>query len=118
METKSVRETEPAAGALADIKVLELGSMLAGPFVGSMLGDFGAEVIKVEKPGRPDSLREWPPFKDGHALWWKTMSRNKLTVTLDIARPEARAAALRLIERSDVVIENFRPGTFERWGFD
>ena len=105
-------------GALSDLKVLELGSMLAGPFVGSMLADFGAEVVKVEKPGKPDALREWPPHKDGVALWWKTMARNKHTITLDISRPEARELALRLIGESDIVIENFRPGTLERWGFD
>lgn len=108
---------EQHKSALGDIKVLELGSMLAGPFVGSMLGDFGAQVIKVEKPGKSDALREWPPHKDGAALWWKTMARNKHTVTLDISRPEAREIALKLIGQSDIVIENFRPGTLERWGF-
>jgi len=90
--------------------------MLAGPFVGSMLADFGARVIKVEKPGKPDALREWPPHKEGVALWWKTMARNKYTVTLDISLPEAKELALRLIGESDIVIENFRPGTLERWG--
>jgi crotonobetainyl-CoA:carnitine CoA-transferase CaiB-like acyl-CoA transferase len=104
--------------ALADLRVLELGSMLAGPFVGSMLADFGAEVIKVEKPGVPDPLREWPPHKDGSPLWWKTMSRGKRVIEVDVSRPEGRHAALRLIERSDIVIENFRPGTMERWGLD
>jgi crotonobetainyl-CoA:carnitine CoA-transferase CaiB-like acyl-CoA transferase len=105
-------------GALHGLRVLELGSMLAGPFVGSLLADFGADVIKVEKPGQSDALREWPPHKDGVPLWWKTMSRNKRAVTLDISRPEARVLTMRLIERSDVVIENFRPGTLERWGLD
>ena len=104
--------------ALGDIRVLELGSMLAGPFVGSLLADFGAEVIKVEKPGKPDALREWPPHKGDIPLWWKTMSRSKRLITLDISRAEAREVALALIERSDVVIENFKPGTMERWGFD
>ena len=102
--------------ALSDIKVLETGSMLAGPFCGTLLGDFGAEVIKLEKPGKPDALREWPPFKDGQPLWWKAMARNKRLATLDISRPEARDATLALIGRSDIVIENFRPGTLERWG--
>ena len=102
--------------ALSDIKVLETGSMLAGPFCGSLLGDFGAEVIKLEKPGKPDALREWPPFKDGQPLWWKAIARNKRLATLDISRPEAREATLALIGRSDIVIENFRPGTLERWG--
>ena len=105
-------------GALSDLRVLELGSMLAGPFVGSLLADFGAEVIKVEKPGAPDPLREWPPHKGEVPLWWKTMARNKRTVTLNLSAPEARGLALDLIGRSDVVIENFRPGTLERWGFD
>jgi crotonobetainyl-CoA:carnitine CoA-transferase CaiB-like acyl-CoA transferase len=114
--TRTTDSALPSQGALGDLKVLELGSMLAGPFVGSMLADFGARVIKVEKPGKPDALREWPPHKDGAALWWKTMARNKHTVTLDISRPEASELALKLIGESDIVIENFRPGTLERWG--
>ena len=110
---------DPAVqGALGDIKVLELGSMLAGPFVGSMLADFGAEVIKVEKPGKPDALREWPPHRDGAPLWWKTMSRGKQLITLDISREEGRELTRALIARSDIIIENFKPGTMERWGYD
>ncbi|MEO8345623.1 MAG: CoA transferase [Betaproteobacteria bacterium] len=105
-------------GALGDLRVLELGSMLAGPFVGALLADFGAEVIKAEKPGKPDALREWPPHKGETPLWWKTMARGKKLVTLDIATPEGREIALALIARSDVVIENFKPGTMERWGLD
>ena len=92
--------------------------MLAGPFVGTMLADFGADVIKVEKPGKPDALREWPPHKGDVPLWWKTMARGKRLVSLDISRPEARETALRLIGKSDIVIENFKPGTLERWGLD
>ena len=103
--------------ALADVAVLELGSMLAGPFCGTLLGEFGAEVIKVEKPGQGDALREWPPIKDGVALWWRSMSRNKRLVTLDLSRAQARETALALIARADIVVENFRPGTLERWGF-
>jgi succinyl-CoA--D-citramalate CoA-transferase len=99
------------------LKVIELGSMLAGPFVGSMLGDFGAEVIKVEKPGKPDSLREWPPMRDGKSVWWKTMSRNKRLITLDISKAAARPILLDLLGSADIVIENFRPGTMERWGY-
>ncbi|MFC5990556.1 CaiB/BaiF CoA transferase family protein [Limoniibacter endophyticus] len=112
----SQRHNETEQSALGDLKVLELGSMLAGPFIGSMLGDFGAQVIKVEKPGKPDALREWPPHKEEVPLWWKTMARNKHAVTLDISRSEGREIALRLIGESDIVIENFRPGTLERWG--
>ena len=109
---------QPAAGLtgpLDGIRVLELGSMLAGPFVGTMLADFGAEVIKVEKPGKPDALREWPPHKGEVALWWKSMARNKRTITLDVSQAGARPVVLALMGRSDVVIENFRPGTLERW---
>lgn len=107
-----------AGAALADVRVLELGSMLAGPFVGSLLADFGAEVIKAEKPGKPDPLRDWPPHKEGAPLWWKTMSRGKRLVTLDISNTAGRELALRLMERADIVIENFRPGTLERWKLD
>lgn len=106
------------APALDGLRVLELGSMLAGPFVGSLLGDFGAEVIKAEKPGVPDALRHWPPHKGEVPLWWKTMARNKKLVTLDIGRSRGRELAERLIATSDVVIENFKPGTMERWGLD
>ena len=91
--------------------------MLAGPFTSTLLGEFGAEVIKVEKPGKPDAIRQWPPIKDGHHLWWKSLGRNKRLITLDISKPEAREIALRLITRADIVVENFRPGTLERWGF-
>ncbi len=103
--------------ALAGLKVLELGSMLAGPFTSTLLGEFGAEVIKVEKPGKPDAIRQWPPTKDGHHLWWKSLGRNKRLVTLDISKAEAHEVALELITRADIVVENFRPGTLERWGF-
>lgn len=103
-------------GPLAGIRVLELGSMLAGPFVGAMLADFGADVIKVEKPGKPDALREWPPHKNEIPLWWKTLARNKRTMSLDISSSEGREIATTLIAQSDIVIENFRPGTLERWG--
>ena len=110
-------ESGPEPGALDDVRVLELGSMLAGPFCGTLLGEFGAEVVKIEKPGRGDALREWPPSKDGVPLWWCSMSRNKRLVTLDLSRPESRETALALIARADVVVENFRPGTLERWGY-
>jgi len=109
-------ENEPA-GPLAGIRVLELGSMLAGPFCGTMLADFGAEVIKAEKPGTPDALRQWPPFKDGEELLWRSMARGKRLITLDISQTSGRELAMDLIGRADVVIENFRPGTIERWGF-
>ncbi len=109
---------ESPAGPLDGIRVVELGSMLAGPFCGTMLADFGAEVIKAEKPGSPDALRQWPPFKDGEELLWRSMARGKRVITLDIAKPDGRDVAMQLIERADIVIENFRPGTMQRWGFD
>lgn len=108
----------PAAAAplpLAKLRVLELGSLIAGPFAGRILADFGAEVIKIEAPGRPDPLRDWGQAEyRGHALWWPIQSRNKKLITLDLAR--GADIFLRLVEQADVVIENFRPGTLERWG--
>jgi succinyl-CoA--D-citramalate CoA-transferase len=111
-------EADARGQALADVRVLELGSMLAGPFVGTLLADFGATVIKAEKPGKPDALREWPPHKGETPLWWKSMARGKQLVTLDISKPDGRAIALELIAQSDIVIENFKPGTLEGWGID
>jgi formyl-CoA transferase len=102
------------SGPLAGIRVLELGGLIAGPFGGRILGDMGAEVIKVEPPGKPDPMREWGhgQFR-GHSLWWPVQSRNKKLITLDLRK--GQNLFLRLVERSDVVIENFRPGTLERW---
>lgn len=102
--------------ALSDIRVLELGQLLAGPFAGSMLAGFGAEVIKVEPPGTGDPMRSWRMLHDGTSLWWYSLARNKKSVTLDL-RKEAAAPLLRqLIARCDVLIENFRPGRMEAWG--
>ncbi|MGE3904553.1 MAG: CaiB/BaiF CoA transferase family protein [Reyranellaceae bacterium] len=109
--------TAAPPGPLQGLRVLELGQMWAGPFVGALLGDFGARVIKVEKPGTPDAIRSWQPQKQGQPLLWKSMSRNKLTITLDLSNPAAKPTVLKLIENSDIVIENFRPGTLERWGY-
>jgi formyl-CoA transferase len=113
-------QTHPA-GPLDGIRVLELGTLLAGPFAARLLADLGAEVIKVEAPDRPDPVREWGNGTVGERrLWWPTHSRNKKCVTLDLRRPEGQALCLRLVERCDAVIENFRPGTLERWnlGFE
>jgi formyl-CoA transferase len=100
---------------LAGIRVLELGSLIAGPFCAKTLGDFGAEVIKVEPPGEGDALRRWRRMRNGTSLWWQVQSRNKKSVTVDLRRPEGQAIVLRLAARSDIVIENFRPGALERW---
>lgn len=101
---------------LEDIRVLEVGTLLAGPMTGRLLADFGAEVIKVEPPNRPDPLRKWGKQKMGHGLWWPIQSRNKKSITLDLRIPEGQRVFLDLAERADVIIENFRPGTMERWG--
>ncbi|MDI3422385.1 CaiB/BaiF CoA transferase family protein [Streptomyces luteolus] len=101
---------------LKPLRVLDLATLFAGPLAATMLGDFGAEVIKVEHPRRPDPSRGHGPAKDGVGLWWKLLGRNKRTVTLDLSTDGGRATLLRLAATADVVIENFRPGTLERWG--
>jgi len=102
---------------LEGLRVLELGQILAGPFAGAMLGYFGADVVKVEPPGSGDPIRGWRLLDDdGTSLWWRSLGRNKRCVTLDLARAEGQALARRLAAGADVLIENFRPGTLERWG--
>lgn len=103
-------------GPLAGVRVVELGMLLAGPFTGRLLGDMGAEVIKVEPPGKPDPLREWGQARyKGRSLWWGVQSRNKKCVTLDLRRERGQELLLELVRRSDVLVENFRPGTLEKW---
>ena len=103
-------------GPLAGIRVLELGMLLAGPFTGRLLGDMGAEIIKVEPPDKPDPLREWGKARyKGRSLWWGVQSRNKKCVTLDLRTEKGQELLLELARRSDVLVENFRPGTLERW---
>ncbi|NCF25856.1 MAG: CoA transferase [Gammaproteobacteria bacterium] len=104
------------ARPLDGIRVLEMGQLIAGPFAGCMLGYFGAEVIKIEPPGRGDALRNWRVLKNGTSLWWQSMGRNKKCITLDLRKQEGRAIAGRLAEHADVLIENFRPGVMEKWG--
>ena len=105
------------SGALEGVRVLELGVLIAGPFTGRLLADAGAEVIKVEEPAHGDPLREWGQLRhEGRPLWWPVQSRNKKLVTLDLRHDRGRDLLLRLAERSDVLLENFRPGTLERWG--
>ncbi|MFE9437709.1 CaiB/BaiF CoA transferase family protein [Streptomyces sp. NPDC006602] len=100
---------------LAGLRVLDLATLFAGPLAATMLGDFGAEVIKVEHPAKPDPSRGHGPSKNGVGLWWKLLGRNKRTIMLDLSKPAGRTTLLRLAETADVVIENFRPGTLERW---
>ncbi len=108
--------TSPAAGPLAGIRVLDVSTLFAGPLAATFLGDFGAGVVKVEHPVRPDASRGHGPAKDGVNLWWKTLGRNKKTITIDLANPRGAEVLLELAAGADVLIENFRPGTLERWG--
>jgi formyl-CoA transferase len=102
---------------LDDLRVVEFGQLLAGPFCGQLLGDFGAEVIKVEDPSRGDPMREWGREKPyGKSLWWPVVARNKKSITCNLREPEGQDLVRRLIDTADVVVENFRPGTLERWG--
>ncbi|MER7641073.1 CoA transferase [Streptomyces sp. NPDC126522] len=107
--------TEPTSTPLSGLRVLDLATLFAGPLAATMLGDFGAEVIKVEHPTKPDPSRGHGPSKDGIGLWWKLLGRNKRAITLDLSKPGGRDTLLRLAATADVIIENFRPGTLEKW---
>ena len=108
---------EDGARPLEGVRVVEMGSLLAGPFCGQLLADFGAEVIKVEPPGKGDPMRVWGRHrKDGRTLWWPIIARNKKSVTLNLREKEGQELARRLVAEADVLVENFRPGTLERWG--
>jgi formyl-CoA transferase len=102
-------------GPLSGIRVLELGTLIAGPFCAKTLADFGAEVIKVEPPGEGDPLRRWRKMRNGVSLWWHVQSRNKKSITLDLRQPEGQDIVRRLARECHVVIENFRPGALEKW---
>lgn len=103
-------------GALDGIRVIELGTLISGPFAGRLLGDMGAEVIKVELPDSPDPLRTWGQAElDGHHFFWTVHARNKKAVTLDLRKEAGRALFLDLVAQSDIIVENFRPGTLEKW---
>jgi formyl-CoA transferase len=106
----------PTRQVLSDVRVLELGQLIAGPFCGKTLADFGADVIKIEPPGQGDPLRKWRLLKDGTSVWWQVQSRNKRSVTLDLRNPAGQEIVRRLVPETDVLIENFKPGTLESWG--
>ena len=114
--SRSGERSDIGSGPLAGVRVIELGMLLAGPFAGRLLGDMGADVIKIEPPGKPDPLRDW-----GHAryrdrsLWWPVQSRNKKCITLNLREPRGQELLLDLVRVADVITENFRPGTLERW---
>ena len=105
-------------GALQGLRVVEMGQLIAGPFAAKTLGDFGADVIKIEPPGAGDPLRNWRLIQDGTSVWWQVQSRNKRSIALDLRNPEGQDIARALIAQADVLIENFRPGTLEGWGMD
>jgi len=103
-------------GALQGLKVVEMGQLIAGPFAGKTLGEFGADVIKIEAPGSGDPLRSWRLQLDGTSVWWQVQSRNKRSVALDLRNTEGQDIARQLIAQADILIENFKPGTLENWG--
>ncbi len=108
--------TPPSPAALAGVRVIEMGQLIAGPFAGKTLGEFGADVVKIEPPGAGDPLRNWRLIKNGTSVWWQVQSRNKRSVAIDLRAPEGQQLARQLIAEADVLIENFRPGTLEGWG--
>jgi len=109
-------QTRPSFGPLAGLKVVEMGQLIAGPFAGKTLADFGADVIKIEPPGAGDPLRKWRLLKNGTSVWWQVQSRNKRSLALDLKDPEAQAIVRQLTTEADVLVENFRPGALEGWG--
>jgi len=108
-------QAEPA-GPLKGLRIVDISTVVAGPFAAGLLGDYGAEIVKVEMPGVGDSLRALAPHKDGVPLWWKVTNRNKKGVTLDLRLPEGRDLFAKLVADADVLVENFRPGTLDGWG--
>jgi crotonobetainyl-CoA:carnitine CoA-transferase CaiB-like acyl-CoA transferase len=121
MQTESVTDSQRSQPgrspemALEGLTVIDAGTTIAGPMAASFLGDFGAEVIKIELPGRGDPTRQWAPKKDGVSLWWKVSGRNKKLITLNLGKPQGQVLLKALIRDADIIIENFRPGTLERW---
>lgn len=104
------------SGPLSGVRVIEMGQLIAGPFVGSRLADFGAEVLKVEPPGKGDPMRNWGRSFEGNSLWWSVIGRNKKSIGIDLATDEGRDLVRGLVAEADAVVENFRPGTLEKWG--
>jgi formyl-CoA transferase len=116
MNTANISHSTLPPSALAGLKVLELGQLIAGPFAAKTLADFGAEVIKIEPPSSGDPLRKWRMLKDGTSVWWQVQSRNKRSLALDLRTPEGQDLVRQLVSEADVLIENFRPGALEGWG--
>ena len=114
--TEANTDFKVSKGALAGLKVVELGQLIAGPFAAKTLADFGADVVKIEPPGAGDPLRQWRLIKDGTSVWWQVQSRNKRSLALDLRQPDAQDIVRKLVREADVLIENFRPGAMESWG--
>jgi crotonobetainyl-CoA:carnitine CoA-transferase CaiB-like acyl-CoA transferase len=115
-EATSSPASASTAGPLTGLTVIDCSTILAGPLTCQILGDFGADVIKIEHPRKPDGMRGHGPSLDGSGIWWKEVARNKRTVAIDLGRPEGASLLLDLVRGADVLVENFRPGTLERWG--
>lgn len=118
MTDDSISRRTARGGPLAGLRVIDIATIVAAPTAAALLGDYGADVIKVELPGSGDGLRSFAPFKDGKSLWWKVLNRDKRLVSLDLRKPEGRELFLRLVAEADVLVENFRPGTLAGWGLD
>jgi len=110
------KDSKTPGAPLAGVRVIEMGQLIAGPFAGKTLGDFGADVIKIEAPDGGDPLRNWRMMKEGTSVWWQVQSRNKRSLALDLRSSEGQEIARKLVAEADVLIENFRPGTLEGWG--
>src|SRR5262245_64094252 len=102
-------------GPLSNLKVIELGTLIAGPYCARLLAEFGADVTKVESPDGGDPLRKWRKLHEGNSLWWYAQARNKKSVAINLKEPDGQAIVRRMVEGADVVVENFRPGTLEKW---
>ena len=109
-------DTNAKAGPLAGVKVVEMGTLIAGPYCARLLAEFGAEVVKVETPGEGDPLRKWRVLHEGNSLWWYAQARNKKSIALNLKDAKAQEVVRRLAREADIVVENFRPGTLEKWG--
>src|ERR1700694_4291878 len=114
MEQNSNSGGMPLQGALSNIKVVELGTLIAGPYCARLLAEFGAEVVKIETPGEGDPLRKWRKLHEGNSLWWYAQARNKKSVAVNLREPDGQAVVRRLARDADMVVENFRPGTMEK----
>ena len=112
----AITPSTPPPGPLCGLNVLELGQLIAGPFAGKTLAEFGADVIKIEPPGDGDPLPQWRLLHQGTSVWWQAQRRNKRSVVLDLRTAQGRADVAALAAKADVLIENFKPGTLEKWG--